>query len=304
MSEQKKSIFDNPLTFLAASYPYLFVVLLGIGVVYVKNLGTVNENSLPARMFDSTTIVKELPVSDPAILTAVDAAMMKKPSDELIAKGKEIYSTSCASCHGADGKGDGAAGVAMNPKPRNFHATDGWTNNRDLAGMWKTLQEGITANGMAAYDVLPADQRLGLIHYIRNNFMTNPPEVTDATIKEMDNKYQLTKGTFKPGTIPVSGAVAFLEKESAAKVKKLDSVLKSLSANSKSDAGAALFLGAVLDKKLAVSFLLSNQDWKDGTDSFLKIVKRNLNGNGFKYKVFSMAETDVEKMFNYLKSTL
>ena len=304
MSEQKKNIFDNPLTFLAASYPYLFIVLLGIGVIYVKNLGTVNENSLPARMFDSTTIVKELPVSDPAILTAVDIAMMKKPSDELIAKGKEIYSTSCASCHGADGKGDGAAGVAMNPKPRNFHSNDGWTNNADLSGMWKTLQEGISANGMAAYDVLPADQRLGLIHYIRNNFMTNPPEITDATIKEIDDKYQLTKGTFKPGTIPVSGAVAILAKEDAELVKKLESALKSLETKSKSDIGARLFLDAVLDKKLALSFLLSNEEWKEGTDSFLKIVRKNLNGNGFKYKVFSMEESDVEKMYNYLKSSL
>lgn len=304
MSEQKKSIFDNPLTFLAASYPYLFVVLLGIGIVYVKNLGSVNENSLPARMFDSTTIVKELPVSNPAVLTAVDAAMMKKPSDELIAKGKEIYSTSCASCHGADGKGDGAAGVAMNPKPRNFHSKEGWTNSPDLSGMWKTLQEGITKNGMAAYDVLPADQRLGLIHYIRNNFMTDPPAITDATIKEIDDKYQLTKGTFKPGTIPVSGAVTFLEKEDAGLVKKLDTALKSLELKSKTDAGAKLFLGTVLDKKLALSFLLSNEDWKDGTDSFLKLVKRNLNSNGFKYKVFSMEDSDVEKMFNYLKSSL
>jgi mono/diheme cytochrome c family protein len=304
MSEQKKSIFDNPLTFLAASYPYLLVVLLGIGVVYVKNLGTVNENSLPARMFDSTTIVKELPVSDPAILTAVDAAMMKKPSDELIAKGKEIYSTSCASCHGADGKGDGAAGVAMNPKPRNFHSNDGWTNNADLMGMWKTLQEGISKNGMAAYDVLPADQRLGLIHYIRNTFMTNPPEITDASIKEIDDKYQLTKGTFKPGTIPVSGAVAFLEREDAGSVKKLESALKTIETKSKSDAGAKLFLGAVLDKNLALSFLLANEDWRDGTESFLKVVKRNLNANGFKYKVFTMEKSDVEKMFNFLKSSL
>lgn len=304
MSEQKKNIFDNPLTFLAASYPYLFVVLLGIGIIYVKNLGKVNENSLPARVFDSTTIVKELPVSDPAILTAVDAAMMKKPSDELIAKGKEIFSTNCVSCHGAEGKGDGAAGVALNPKPRNFHEVDGWTNGNDLKGMWKTLQEGITANGMAAYDVLPADQRLGLIHYIRNSFMTNPPDITDATIKEIDDEYQLTKGTFKPGTIPVSGAVSFLEKEDANSVKKLENALKSLESKVKIDAGAKLFLGAVQDKKLALSFLLANEDWKDNIDSFLKVVKRNLNGNGFKYKVFSMEESDVEKMFNYLKSSL
>lgn len=304
MSEQKKSIFDNPLTFLAASYPYLFVVLLGIGVVYVKNLGSVSENSLPVRMFDSTTIVKDLPVSDPAVLTAVDAAMMKKPSDELIAKGEEIYATSCASCHGASGKGDGAAGAAMNPKPRDFHAVDGWTNSRDLSGMWKTLQEGIMKNGMAAYDVLPADQRLGLIHYIRDNFMVDPPAVTDATIKEIDDKYQLTKGTFKPGTIPVAGAVTILEREDAGLVKKLDNALKSLESKSKNDAGAKIFLGAVLDKKMALSFLLSNEDWKDGKESFLKVIKKNLTGNGFKYKIFSMEDTDVEKMFNYLKSTL
>ena len=192
----------------------------------------------------------------------------------------------------------------MNPKPRNFHSNHGWTNNADLSGMWKTLQEGISANGMAAYDVLPADQRLGLIHYIRNNFMTNPPEITDATIKEIDDKYQLTKGTFKPGTIPVSGAVAILAKEDAELVKKLESALKSLETKSKSDIGARLFLDAVLDKKLALSFLLSNEEWKEGTDSFLKIVRKNLNGNGFKYKVFSMEESDVEKMYNYLKSSL
>lgn len=87
-------------------------------------------------------------------------------------------------------------------------------------------------------------------------------------------------------------------------VKKLESALKSLETKSKSDIGARLFLDAVLDKKLALSFLLSNEEWKEGTDSFLKIVRKNLNGNGFKYKVFSMEESDVEKMYNYLKSSL
>lgn len=33
------------------------------------------------------------------------------------ARGKEIYAKSCATCHGAAGKGDGAAAVALNPKP-------------------------------------------------------------------------------------------------------------------------------------------------------------------------------------------
>lgn len=36
------------------------------------------------------------------------------------AKGKEIYTKFCASCHGPNGKGDGPAAAALTPKPRNL----------------------------------------------------------------------------------------------------------------------------------------------------------------------------------------
>ena len=41
-------------------------------------------------------------------------------SDEEIAQGKVIYEKNCASCHGAAGKGDGAAGAKLTPKPANL----------------------------------------------------------------------------------------------------------------------------------------------------------------------------------------
>jgi len=34
--------------------------------------------------------------------------------------GKKVFEQNCASCHGAKGKGDGAAAAALNPKPANF----------------------------------------------------------------------------------------------------------------------------------------------------------------------------------------
>lgn len=33
---------------------------------------------------------------------------------------KELFATRCTPCHGASGKGDGAAAAALNPKPRDY----------------------------------------------------------------------------------------------------------------------------------------------------------------------------------------
>lgn len=37
-----------------------------------------------------------------------------------VAKAKEIFSTRCVPCHGAEGKGDGVASKGLTPPPRNF----------------------------------------------------------------------------------------------------------------------------------------------------------------------------------------
>ncbi|RJP57860.1 MAG: cytochrome c, partial [Ignavibacteriales bacterium] len=65
-------------------------------------------------------------------MPAVDLEVIKNPSSDFIAKGKELYQQSCASCHGNNGLGDGAAGVALNPPPRNLTDLSGWTNGTDF----------------------------------------------------------------------------------------------------------------------------------------------------------------------------
>ncbi|MBK8946793.1 MAG: cytochrome c [Ignavibacteriae bacterium] len=59
----------------------------------------------------------------------------------MVEKGNTLYQTNCASCHGADGNGDGVAAAALNPKPRNFHQKDGWTNGREFSKLFNTLQK-------------------------------------------------------------------------------------------------------------------------------------------------------------------
>ena len=43
-----------------------------------------------------------------------------------VAKGKELYDGRCSFCHGSDGKGDGPAGAALQPRPTDFTAASFW----------------------------------------------------------------------------------------------------------------------------------------------------------------------------------
>jgi len=80
------------------------------------------------------------------------------------AKGKTLYLQLCAACHGNSGKGDGAAAVALNPRPAD-HTSSKVQNQSDGALFWKMT------NGnppMAPYkDVLTEDQRWDLVNFIR-----------------------------------------------------------------------------------------------------------------------------------------
>ncbi len=55
--------------------------------------------------------------------------------------GKSVYMTNCASCHGPQGAGDGAAAAALNPKPRNFQ-TEELAYGSDLASVIKVVTNG------------------------------------------------------------------------------------------------------------------------------------------------------------------
>ncbi len=41
-------------------------------------------------------------------------------SAEDLARGKTLYQSNCAACHGAQGRGDGPAGESLNPRPANI----------------------------------------------------------------------------------------------------------------------------------------------------------------------------------------
>ena len=55
-----------------------------------------------------------------SLLVGLHAHAAEQVSEAVMKEAKEIWQTRCATCHGTSGKGDGPAGVALNPKPRDL----------------------------------------------------------------------------------------------------------------------------------------------------------------------------------------
>lgn len=78
--------------------------------------------------------------------------------------GKKTFQQMCAICHGNKGKGDGVAGMGLNPRPTDFSKADIQAQS-DGAIYWK-MTEGRAP--MAAYkEILKENQRWELVNYIR-----------------------------------------------------------------------------------------------------------------------------------------
>lgn len=80
------------------------------------------------------------------------------------ANGQKLYKVLCVICHGAKGKGDGAAGAGLTPKPTNLTTTE-FQSQTDGAIFWK-IKEG--RSPMASYETsIPEKKRWEIINYIR-----------------------------------------------------------------------------------------------------------------------------------------
>lgn len=135
---------------------------------------------------------------------------LKKPwvsTPELVEKGKVSFAQNCVVCHGAGGAGDGVAGAALVPKPRNFTQTTGWKNGRKPTMVFKTLKEGIKGGAMNSYASLPLDERWALTHYVLS-LAPNPEADTTSDFAKagIDPSQESMGGDVKP-TLPLDFAI-------------------------------------------------------------------------------------------------
>jgi high-affinity iron transporter len=98
-----------------------------------------------------------------ALLTAypIPTAPLVAPD---LARGARIYATTCAACHGADGHGDGPAGILLQPRPVDF--TDRTRADlRSVLSLYQAVSHGVPGTAMPAFPQLSTADRWAVAFY-------------------------------------------------------------------------------------------------------------------------------------------
>lgn len=280
---------------------FYLLVVVGIiigGVAFLDDISWIWLNK-----YDDTVVLPvygQEPIAEKKamVLGGVNVFEISEPTPELIATGKEVYSEYCTSCHGDNGKGDGAAGAALNPAPRNFHEAEGWTNGRKVSDIYKTLEEGILQNGMSAYDYLPVEDRFALAHYIRS-LTPDAPEDSEQDLQNLDLSYQLSEGKETNNQISLEKAMRVIAEENSQRGMLASNAVSKVRAMMNGENGM-LFTSSMGNIKIAVNTLYANDSWRSSRSAFENMIRADFGRNGISSGYNGLTSTQKDMLYSKL----
>jgi mono/diheme cytochrome c family protein len=120
----------------------------------------------------------------PQFFVASDEVKNAAGHDEAFQRGRTLYASHCATCHGAEGRGDGASAATMLPR-----ATDLTAHHYSAMALSTALWNGIPGTAMPAYRALPVDDLRALATFVRE--LSPARESSDLSGKMMQSARQL-----------------------------------------------------------------------------------------------------------------
>lgn len=293
--------------FYGLVYIFFIAAVVVMGTMYINDLPNVTQEKIGGLPVvakdttkDSTGKTADLPMIKGTLSPPVEVMKYITATPEMVDKGKSLFTMNCVSCHGEQGKGDGVAGASLNPKPRNFHDLNGWTNGPSITMMYKTLQEGITTRGMASYANLPPEDRLNLIMYIRT-FLPDYPPVTQVQLDSIDQTYSLTKGVKMPNQIPVKLAMEKMLQKNLSIDDKVKNMVKFINEN-KNDSSAVILRSVSSNLTKALTVLAQDSSWNNNEAALVKIFDNNPVQNGFRARAsYMLTPQQLSQLHAYLR---
>jgi mono/diheme cytochrome c family protein len=113
---------------------------------------------------ESSTSSTDTTSAPPVNTAASDTTGMA--SMDPVALGNKVYADRCALCHGAEGKGDGAAAAGLNPKPRN-HTDGSYMSTRTDEDLLNVIRNG--KGGMPAWGAVLSEAEIqAVLKHVRS----------------------------------------------------------------------------------------------------------------------------------------
>ena len=292
-----KNVLKNPIRWFGSIYIYFIIVIIIIGFYYLINLSNIVRNNIPASV-QEPEVITDFTEQKGEIIPAVNPSLILSPDEDVIKNGKELFNANCVTCHGETGKGDGIAGSALNPKPRNFTSESNWKNGRKLSDIYKTLDEGVAGSAMIPYNFLSIEDRLSLIHYIRT-FADNFPELTEQEINELNNTYKLNETRVIPNHIPITKAIEIISNETDKNSQ--NNFTYFLTKINSHDNFNLLVKNFVLNNQKFFNFLSNFRSWEESPEKFYKTLVANMNGIGISSDFININQSDLNTFYENLK---
>lgn len=108
----------------------------------------------------------------------VDVSKVAEPwvaNEDMVKHGKKLYVQNCLMCHGKEYHGDGDAGKALQPPPRNL-VKGPWKKGGGFIGWYAVVTEGLPGTSMASYAHFKPVDRWALAQFIGS--------ITEAKVSE------------------------------------------------------------------------------------------------------------------------
>lgn len=163
-----------------------------------------------------------------AQLVAVYPVPMSPSTAPDVDMGKVLYAAQCASCHGAQGHGDGPLAASLSPPPIAFSDRDR-AQNRSVFALYQIISSGVDGTGMPDFAHLTDEDRWALAYFSstlsytvdeaaagRQKWLGN--QAIHDLVPNLDALTQITETSLAQAMDPVAArnTLAFLRNEPAA----------------------------------------------------------------------------------------
>lgn len=185
-------------------WKYGFYITIGVAVVYLFNFHVMGYGKNPTEEYEAemakARVQAELYASTQ--VEKVDEKNIQMPDAAGLAKGKEIFTTSCWACHGK--LGEGGAGPNL--------TDDYWIHKGSLNDIYHSIKVGYPDKGMQSWEKNFSPKEISyLAGYIKTLRGTNPP----------NGKAPQGDLFTESGAAPADSTAAPAKTDSAAAAKKL-----------------------------------------------------------------------------------